>query len=493
VESIAVTGKTLYLNRASRTLLGTRSNELQSTWSHTGDEALRAARLRFADEHGVWQGESWLHADDGRPIPVSQVIISHHLSTGATHSYSIISRNIAAMREAQGELREARERLFQAERLESLGRLAGGIAHDFNNLLTVIMGHASVIEPGVKDEQTRAGIHEIAKAAERAAQLTKQLLAFGRRQVLAKGACDINEIVRGAERMLGRLIGERIELVTRLSDERQTVISDAAQLEQVLVNLILNARDAMPDGGVATIETSAVRDQRRTDASGEVEDWVRIRVSDTGIGMDEVTMAHIFEPFFTTKSFGRGTGLGLATAYGFISQSGGEISVSSKAGTGTCFEILLPRCSDSGDVPEALEPAAELDVRGVERVLVVDDEPGVRGLMRQALAGHGYYVVEARDGEEALIRAQEEEKPFDLLVTDVVMPGLTGPQLASRLKSLFPRIAVMFVSGYPGETEAERAAFGLGAVYLSKPFSAEMLLRHARQQLDAVRGITVRA
>jgi signal transduction histidine kinase/CheY-like chemotaxis protein len=468
-------------------------NELQSFWHKTGDEALRTARLRFADEHGVWQGESWLHAADGRPIPVSQVIISHRLSNGKTHSYSIISRDITAMREAQRALREAGERLFQAERLESLGRLAGGIAHDFNNLLTVIMGHASLIEPGVKDEPTRAGLHEIARAADRASKLTKQLLAFGRRQVLAKGVCDINEVVRGAERMLGRLIGERIELVTVLGDERQTVIVDSAQLEQVLVNLILNARDAMPHGGVARIETSVVRAGEQTAAGGRGKDWVRIRVSDTGIGMDEVTMAHIFEPFFTTKSFGRGTGLGLATAYGFITQSGGEISVSSKAGIGTCFEILLPRCGENENTPELRAPASQLDVRGTERVLVVDDEPGVRGLMRQALAGHGYHVVEASDGEEALIRARDEEEPIDLLVTDVVMPGLTGPQLASRLKSLFPRVAVVFVSGYPGETEVERAAFGPEAVYLSKPFTAEMLLWHARQQLDAVRAIRASA
>ena len=251
------------------------------------------------------------------------------------------------MHDAQNALKETEEQLFQAQRMESLGRLAGGIAHDFNNLLTVIMGHASLLELVVEDPEAQKGVVEIGKAAARAADLTRQLLAFGRKQVLSKGVVDVNEIVKRMENMLRRLIGERIELVIKLSAESQTVMADAAQLEQVLLNLILNGRDAMPHGGVATIETATAPAGSAPDPAGSPCEYVRISVSDTGIGMDEDTMARVFEPFFTTKDRGRGTGLGLATAYGFIKQSGGSIEVSSKPGAGTTFTILLPKCADA--------------------------------------------------------------------------------------------------------------------------------------------------
>jgi nitrogen-specific signal transduction histidine kinase/ActR/RegA family two-component response regulator len=397
------------------------------------------------------------------------------------------------MRETQKALRETGEQLFQAQRLESLGRLAGGIAHDFNNLLTVIMGHASLLEPAMEDNRYREAITAIARAAARAADLTRQLLAFGRKQVLSKGIVDVKEVVRGAERLLQRLIGGRIELIIRLSEEPQTAISDAAQLEQVLVNLILNARDAMPRGGVATIETSIVPGEivpgsEESENGASPTEYVRISVSDTGIGMDEHTMTRVFEPFFTTKGSGNGTGLGLATAHGFIRQSGGSINVSSKPGAGSTFVILLPRCT-----AELKEERREEEFYGPgneERILVVDDEPAVLGLLRQTLAGRGYLVTEARDAEEALALALASDEGFDLLVTDVVMPGLTGPQLARHMTEMFPGLAVLFISGYPGETHSERAAFGARAGYLPKPFTAEMLLRYARQQLERSRERT---
>ncbi len=495
VERIAATGETLYLNRASRTLLNDTedaepdgSAAPESVWNRAGDEELRRDRLRFADEEGIWQGESWLHGEDGKPIPVSQVIISHRSSDGSTNSYSVISRDISAMRETQKALRETGEQLFQAQRLESLGRLAGGIAHDFNNLLTIIMGHASVLEPAMKDSRYREGITAIASAAARAADLTRQLLAFGRKQVLSKGVVDVKEVVRGAERLLQRLIGGRIELIIRLSEDPQIVISDAAQLEQVLVNLILNARDAMPRGGVATIETSIVSGDEESENGTAPREYVRVSVSDTGIGMDEHTMTRVFEPFFTTKGSGNGTGLGLATAHGFIRQSGGSITVSSKPGAGSTFIILLPR--STAEVTEERREEEFFDVGNDERVLVVDDEPAVLGLLRQTLAGRGYLVTEARDAEEALALALASDEGFDLLVTDVVMPGLTGPQLARHMTEMFPDLAVLFVSGYPGETHSERAAFGARAGYLPKPFTAEMLLRYARQQLERSRKRT---
>jgi PAS domain S-box-containing protein len=497
VERIAVTGETLYMNRACRSLLGEDHEGVESVWNRGGDEALRQRRLRIAAREGIWQGESWLSGADGRPVPVSQVILSHRLAAdrlgnSAVHAYSIISRDITPMREANKALRETEEQLFHAQRLESLGRLAGGIAHDFNNLLTIIMGHASILALKVAEPRARAGIAEVEKAAARAADLTKQLLAFGRKQVLSKGIVDIKEIVDGAERMLRSLIGEQIDLILRLSEEPQTVMADAAQLEQVLINLILNARDAMPQGGVATIETSTVRDDSPPAGQAQPRDYVRISVSDTGVGMDEETVAHIFEPFFTTKGPGRGTGLGLATAYGFIRQSGGRISVSSQPGIGTAFVILLPRTT-TGLTPA--RPEAPLaDPGGSERILVVDDEPALRSLLRDTLATHGYQVKAAGSGEEALALASSVEDgarpPFDLLVTDVIMPGMTGPKLAARMKAQFPGMAVLFVSGYPGETVADCAGFTPAAGYLAKPFTAEVLLRNVRQQLESGRPTT---
>ena len=374
---------------------------------------------------------------------------------------------------------------------ESLGRLAGGIAHDFNNLLTIILGHASALSEEVEDTVTREGVLEIGLAAERAADLTKQLLAFGNKQALSKGVVDVKEVVRGAERLLRRLMGDKVELITRVGAEPQTVMADAAQLEQVLVNLILNSRDAMPHGGTATIETSTVRGASNPAEGGLEPDYIRIAVSDTGIGMDDETMARIFEPFFTTKGHGRGTGLGLATAHGFIQQSGGNISVSKQTRAGfPVFSILLPVYTGVVGVEETKNTS---DINGSEHILVVDDEPALRSLLRQALAGQGYRVEAARDAEEALALARRAATPFDLLVTDVIMPGATGTQLAKRMVSIFPEIAVLFVSGYPGETEADRAAFGPDAAYLAKPFTADVLLRSVRYLLERGRPMTAGA
>jgi PAS domain S-box-containing protein len=478
VERIGVSGETLYMNRACRALAG--DSAASPVWVRSGSQEVIRARLSVAGQEGIWQGESWLMAADGRTVPVSQVVISHRAADGSVHAYSIVSRDISAMRAAQKALKDTEEQLFQAQRLESLGRLAGGIAHDFNNLLTIILGHASVLEYGPIDDESRAGLAEIGKAAQRAADLTKQLLAFSRKQVLSKGIVDVKEVVQGAELMLRRPIGGAIELVTELGEGTQTVLADAAQLEQVLINLILNARDAMPHGGTATIGTSITWEIPEGAPGKQPVEFVRISVSDTGIGMDEDTLARIFEPFFTTKGRGRGTGLGLATAYGFIKQSGGSISVSSKPGAGSVFTILLPACSGAVTA-RAQEMPAELG--GDECILVVDDEPALRGLLRNTLAGYGYRVVEARDGEEALRLAREAAEPFRLLVTDVIMPCVTGPELARRMEVLFPGIAVLFISGYPGETEAERAEFGPGTAWLAKPFTAEALLRHVRREL----------
>jgi PAS domain S-box-containing protein len=479
VERISAAGETLYMNRACRALI--RSSVFAkdaSLWARNGDREVIQARLAQAAREGIWQGESWLPGPGGKPIPVSQVVIPHKAADGSAHSYSIVSRDISAMREAQKALKETEEQLFQAQRLESLGRLAGGVAHDFNNLLTIILGHASILEADLEDGEARAGLAEIGKAATRAADLTRQLLAFSRKQVLSKGVVDVKQVVESAEKMLRRLIGGSVELVTKVSDAPQTVLADASQLEQVVVNLILNARDAMPHGGVATVETSI-------EHGGSSGDSVRIAISDTGIGMDESTMARIFEPFFTTKERGRGTGLGLATVYGFIKQSGGSITVSSKPGAGSTFTILLPFCSAESAAARA--DASPASLYGNENILVVDDEPALRALVRQTLAGYGYRVAEANGGEEAMALVRDAAAPFDLLVTDVIMPDCTGPQLARVLTADQPGLGVLFISGYPGETEAERAEFGPDAAYLAKPFTADALLRAVRRELSRER------
>ena len=472
VESIAATGETVYLNRAGRALLGAARG---SVWNRSGDEDLRKQRLETADRAGIWQGESWVRGADGEPVPVSQVIIPHRLDDGSTRSYSIVSRDISAMRAAERALKEAQEQLFEAQRLESVGRLAGGIAHDFNNLLTIVMGHASVLANTLRQPGTQESVAQIKKAAARAADLTRQLLAFGRKQVLSPGVVDVREIVNGAERMLRSVVGERIALITKLSPEPLPVIVDAAQLEQVLVNLILNARDAMPQGGVATI-------------AGEIDsDCVRIAVSDTGTGMDEATLARVFEPFFTTKGPGRGTGLGLSTAYGFITQSGGTLSATSRPGEGTTFTILLPRCAGAlaAAHPALAGAGAERRVEDkTERILVVDDEPALRELLGQTLASDGYRAVEARDAHDALALATSSADPFDLLITDVIMPGMTGLQLAAKLRRVFPDLEILLISGYPGDGKSEQTIAGPAVGYLAKPFMADALLQQVRLQLD---------
>jgi PAS domain S-box-containing protein len=494
VETISLAGETLYLNRAGRKLLGPEaaSSLKTSLWNADrwnadrwhADRDPSPERLRTAAEQGIWQGESWVMGATGIPVPVSQVIIRHLSPSGEPASFSIVSRDMSAVRAAQKALRNTEELLLQSQRLESLGRLAGGIAHDFNNLLTVIIGYGSVLQEQIVESEARSPLDEMCLAAGRAADLTRQLLAFGRKQVLTQGVVDLNQVVNQAERMLRRLIRPDIGIVVRTTAGKLEVESDGTQIEQMLLNLVLNARDAMPDGGTVTIETSLPPAFDQPSATGvDARRYVRIAVSDTGIGMDEETAARVFEPFFTTKGMGRGTGLGLATIYGFVKQSGGNILVTSKPGVGTTFEIYLLRAE--GQIAGDTQELSPLKSRGTENILVVDDEPALRSLLRQTLAGHGYRVTEAANGQAALQVALEASPPFDLLVADVVMPGLTGPQLANRLRVDFPGIRVLFISGYPGETEPDRAAFSGDAGHLAKPFSAETLLRHVQRQLES--------
>jgi PAS domain S-box-containing protein len=384
------------------------------------------------------------------------------------------------------------ERLHQSERLEAVGQLAGGMAHDFNNLLTAIRGYAEMLRGNLPsdDEPNRADIDQVISAADRAATLTRQLLAFSRRQVLQPKVIDPAEVVQGVVPMLRRLLGEHIELNTHTAPGLGCVKVDPSQLEQVIVNLAVNAGDAMPDGGKLTVElSSVVLGPGYAAAHPEVSPgpYVMLAVSDTGIGMDAETQAHIFEPFFTTKELGSGTGMGLATVYGIVKQSGGSIYVYSEPGHGTTFRIYLPRVSEE---PTAVSETSAVRPSsfGTETILLVEDEPAVRGFARRTLESHGYTVLEAAGGADALSIVASHGGPIALLLTDVVMPGMQGHQLASELTAALPELRVLYVSGFTENTVIHHGVPEHGVAFLPKPFSADALVEAVRRLLDAQSG-----
>lgn len=376
------------------------------------------------------------------------------------------------------EQRQLEEQLRQAQKLESVGRLAGGIAHDFNNLLTVINGYSDLLLARLGDsDRLRDSILEIRKAGQRAADLTQQLLAFSRRQSRQARVIRLNDVISDAEKMLRRLMGEDIEIVSELAADLGTVWADPAQMQQVLINLAVNARDAMPGGGRLTIRTENVRLDPTSSASFpalEPGEYILWTVSDTGTGMDATVKAHLFEPFFTTKPPGSGTGLGLSTVYGIVQQSRGWIGVTSEPGQGTTFRILLPRFEGASEDEAAVETAAAAPLGG-ETVLIAEDQPEIRHLAGRILREYGYTVIEAENGEDALKKAQEYPGVIHLLLSDVVMPGMSGPELAGRLQALRPQTGVLLMSGYPG---------GEVTAGLQKPFTPEELASAVRTALD---------
>jgi signal transduction histidine kinase/CheY-like chemotaxis protein len=388
------------------------------------------------------------------------------------------------------------EQLLQAQRLESVGRLAGGIAHDFNNVLTAIVGFAQIMlqELPPKDPQ-RANAETIQDAANRATTLVRQLLAFGRQQVLRPEVLDLGDVVRGITPMLDRLLGEDVQISVSPTDGRWPVEADRSQLEQVIVNLAVNARDAMPKGGRLTIETSEVEldpDYARIHPEVAPGRHVMLAVSDSGSGMDLETQAHIFEPFFTTKEPGQGTGLGLATVYGIVRQSGGHIWVYSEPDHGTTFRLYFPRAAAPGEVDmetaaaEAAERQAALPRKssaGTETILVAEDEESLRVLLDLVLRRLGYTVLVAEDAERALEIAQS--RPIDLLVTDIVMPGQSGLELAAAVRKLMPDARILFMSGYTAAALKGHGQFATGEGLLEKPFTPEALGAAVRRELDS--------
>jgi PAS domain S-box-containing protein len=374
--------------------------------------------------------------------------------------------------------------LLHSQKLESIGRLAGGIAHDFNNLLTVVLGTVELIVGAHRPQPELAeDLREIQRAAERAAGLTQQLLAFSRRQLLQPRVVNLNVVVSDTVSMLHRLIGEDIDLDFQPADNLWNVRADAGQFEQVLVNLAVNARDAMPAGGTLTIETANIETSGADAGAAPSGRRVMLRVTDTGVGMDDVAKAHAFEPFFTTKSLGLGTGLGLATVYGIVQQSGGSIHLDSEAGRGAVFTILLPASGDSADA-RAVDGSMP-DADGSETILLVEDEPALRRLAERVLRTAGYSVVAASGGEEALRLLQERRDPVQLLLTDVVMPRMSGPELARVVSDLAPQTRVLFMSGYAQDALLQAELDGGRLTYLEKPFTTAQLIASVRRVLDA--------
>jgi signal transduction histidine kinase len=391
---------------------------------------------------------------------------------------------------ADKERKQLQEQLLQAHKMEAIGRLAGGVAHDFNNLLTVIIGYTQALcEENQPDSRERHYAQEVLEAAQRAAALTHQLLAFSRRQILQPRVLQLNVVVANIEKLIRRLIGEDIRLHIKLDPELGRVKADPGQIEQVLMNLVVNARDAMPSGGNLVIETTEVCFDGLDACSHEVEkpgSYVMLAVSDTGIGMDRDTRARIFDPFFTTKEPGKGTGMGLATVYGIVKQSGGNVSVYSEPRYGTTFKVYLPRVEDAMEVES--RPAAPLVKGGSETILVVEDETAVRKLICEVLAHRGYQVLQADEPQSALELFGQHGETVALLVTDLVMPQMNGRQLSEQATAVNPELKVLFMSGYTDTKLLDQGILSAQMRFLQKPFTPEALARKVREVLDGVQS-----
>ncbi len=446
---------------------------LREEWSQQVDQVKQGAN---------WRGETVRVRKDGKPIDVGLSISLLKGEKATVPGLSIIARDIT-------ERKRLEEQLRQSQKMEAVGRLAGGVAHDFNNLLSVIVGYGYLIHANTEpDDPAHASAQEIMTAAGRAGALTRQLLAFSRKQVLQPEVLDLNTVLKNMNEMLPRLIGEDIDLRMVNGEDLKSVMLDPVQIEQVIMNLVVNSRDAMPNGGKLTIETADVAlDQWDAIHHGvSPGNYVLLAVSDTGEGMDEKTQKLIFEPFFTTKEPGKGTGLGLSTVYGIVSQAKGHISVYSELGIGTTFRIYFPATAEAAGakhVPDASKPV----LCGTETVLVVEDSELLRNLVTQFLRESGYKVLIASDGKQALKVADEWPGTINLLLTDVVMPALGGQELATELATKYLDLAVLFMSGYTNSALLHQGALEGGRSFLQKPFSPDLLLVRVREVLDRAR------
>ncbi len=482
----------VYLSPQLEEMLGYKASDWTSDFNnylqaiHPDDRARTTSERAAATGKGRIAIEYRLIAADGRTVWVrDDAVVVRDLSGKPLYVQGYLL-DISAERQAEAERRQLEAQLLHSQKMEAIGRLAGGIAHDFNNLLTAITGYSELIISELEpDSSLSRDAEEIKNAAEQAAAMTQQLLAFSRRQVLQPALLNPNEVIEHMEKLLRRLIGEHIELVTELSEDVDSIRSDRSQIEQVMMNLVVNARDAMPDGGRIMIETGNVEvDTGRAAALGlEPGRYVMASVADSGSGMDDETMTHIFEPFFTTKGQGEGTGLGLATVHGIVEQSNGAIQVTSNVGEGSEFRVYLPVAV--GGVAADRQPMPSGETHGTETLLLVEDEETVRQLVARVLRELGYDVHEKSSGEEALSFSTSFAKPIDLLLTDVVMPGMNGRELAELLTVSRPSTKVLFMSGYTEEAIVHHGVPVGEATFIGKPFTPQELARKVRSVLES--------
>ncbi|MBI2213127.1 MAG: PAS domain S-box protein [Acidobacteria bacterium] len=486
VISTGVGGRVRMLNHAAERLTGwsadeARGRELDDVVRILDSQSLERVEqvaervLHDALRVGTMRG-TLLEARDGARTPVACSGAPIRDAAGAIRGVVIALRDVK-------EEHALTEMLQRAQKMEALGRLAAGVAHDFNNLLTVIAGYSDIVLGRLPaNDPSRAPVGQIRKAGEQAAVLTRQLLAFSRQQVMEPAVVDLNAIVTETHAMLERVLGEDIAIATACAPELAGVLADPGKIAQVIMNLAVNSRDAMPIGGRLTIQTANVElDEAYVNAHAEVRPgpYVLLAVSDTGCGMDASTQARIFEPFFTTKEAGKGTGLGLATVFGIVKQSGGHIWLYSEPGHGTTFRIYLPI---AGARPPAKRPAvAGKELGGRETILVVEDDDAVREIVVEGLRGFGYHVLEARDGNEAIAIAETHETRIDLLMTDAVMPGLPGRVVAERVAALRPGVRILFVSGYTEDAVVRHGLLDEKVAFLQKPFMPASLARKIRE------------
>jgi two-component system cell cycle sensor histidine kinase/response regulator CckA len=488
IAELGVAGQWLYVSPQVEAIFGFSAEEWLAdsrAWMrhvHPEDHAIVVAAEETSNRGERFQAEYRITRKDGRIIWVSDTAVVVTGSDSRRLMEGIIV-DITDRKLLEGQLQQAR-------RMEAVGRLAGGIAHDFNNLLTIIKGYTELALGRAKVQpELRTDIERIEDASERAAGLVRQLLAFSRRQVLQPKVLDLNSIVVGLDKLLRRLMDEDIEMVTLAGRSVGTIKADPGQIEQVIMNLVVNARDAMPDGGRLTIETADVdldASYARDHASVRPGHYVMLVVSDTGIGMSADTVAHIFEPFYTTKESGRGTGLGLSTVYGIVKQSGGYIWVYSEPGKGSAFKVYLPRVDEPVEAPAAAGTARAANRKGTETVLLVEDDPQVRELTRTVLVAQGYFIIEAAGPEDAERIVENERAEIHLLLTDVIMPGMSGRELAKRLTARLPRMRVLYMSGYTYNIIAHGGNLEAGVAFLQKPFTPSALVEKVREVLDAV-------
>ncbi|MCI0379409.1 MAG: ATP-binding protein [Gemmataceae bacterium] len=490
-DLVAVVGPTLqlqYLNRAGRKMLGVGPSEDLARLQVADFFPMKSQRVVLneaiprATRNGVWTGDAQFHNRRGHLIPISLLVLAHHDHDGQMAFLSFMAKDV---REKQ----RLEEQFRQAQKMEAIGRLAGGVAHDFNNLLCVINGYSELLlNKFVAGDPNAELVQEILKAGERASHLTRQLLAFSRRQVCLPTSVNLNDLIKNLEKMLARIIGEDIELLTVLAPKVNPINADPGQIEQVLMNLVVNARDAMEHGGklkIGTGDFDADEEFNKEHPDIPVGAYATLEITDTGSGMSPDVLAHLFEPFFTTKGVGKGSGLGLATVYGIVRNSDGHIVVSSTPGRGTTFRIFFPRFSEATKL-EARAPAAKSSLNGREVILLAEDEEGVRSLARRYLEEAGYMVLEARDGEEALGICQDFPGRIHLLVSDVVMPKMNGVSAAREVAMLRPDAKVLLMSGYTDIGVYSDAIREGGFDLLRKPFGAEAFMQKVRETLDGL-------